>query len=77
MPITFKPVEEIPGNRGRENRELFEAFLASGAQFAELTGLSRNDRSRLQSATQSFNRTSTNGKVAVRSRGEATYIERL
>ena len=76
MAITLKPVDEIPGNRTGESRELFEEFLASGAQYAQLQGVTAKDRSRLQSATQGFNRGRAE-QVRVRSRGDDCYLERV
>lgn len=78
MALSFKPVDSMPGSQAHESRDLFTAFLASGARFAEVTGADPKDRSRLASASQSFNRKQEGGPtVKVRARGEATYLERV
>lgn len=76
MALSFKPVDTMPGSQAHESRDLFAQFLASNARFAQVQGATAKDRSRLNSASQSFNRTS-DVKVKVRARGEDTYLERV
>jgi hypothetical protein len=78
MALSFKPVDTMPGSQAHESRDLFTAFLASGARFGQVEGATAKDRSRLASAAQSFNRKqSGEATVKVRARGEDTYLERV
>lgn len=79
MTLSFKPVDTIPGNTANESRELFAEFIESGARFALLEGATEKDRSRLASASATFNRQqgSNGARVKVRARGNDTYLERV
>lgn len=76
MALSFKPVEHLPGNAAGESKDLFDAFIASGARYAQVEGATNKDRTRLSSASQTFNRNS-DVHIKVRARGDETYLERV
>lgn len=76
MALSFKPVDVMPGSQAHETRDLFAQFVANGARFAQVEGATAKDRSRLASASVTFNRGS-DVHVKVRARGEDTYLERV
>jgi hypothetical protein len=76
MALSFKPVDHMPGNAAGESKDLFKAFVDSGAKYAMVEGATNKDRARLQSATTTFNRNSP-VHVRVRARGDETYLERI
>jgi hypothetical protein len=77
MALTFKPVEHMPGSAAGESKDLFVAFLEAGIEYAVVEGATNKDRSRLQSASTTFNRNRTDATVKVRARGDQTYLQRV